>query len=176
MKKSTRFARIFLLRLSAIIVFIPSLFVDANAYEIVFEDCEYVATSTVKPEYLPFIAGGQESVIARIKFQGGLPLIRVECKIGQINQAELTKANVFSVLKQQADSVGLKAVQVFIEKNALGTVGTYTGRKRTGNVVLMQVGKVYFGDRSIFNVIAIEQLKNWPSKELNQFLSTIIKR
>ncbi len=121
-------------------------------------------------------AGGKESIVAKIKFKKGLPLFRGECMVAPVDQHKLSSDNIYSLMKEQADTIGLENLQLFIEKKELGIVGTYKGIKRTGNVVMIQFGQMYFGNNSIFNIIAFEQLKNFPSKELNTVLFSVKRK
>lgn len=140
--------------------------------EVRISGCEYTITFPTPPRSVSYQAGGKPGEFLVTRTEDGLPILRAECQ-AIVDQSAVSDALILRSLEEQAASIGLSNVQIAVEHNKLGIVGTFTGRKVASGYEMIQMGKLYAGRSSVLNLLVTERLSAFPSKRTNAFLSSV---
>jgi len=135
-------------------------------------DCEYSVTFPYKPKVIMYEANGRSGYFLMTESKDGLPILRAECQ-AIADRSALSDQLILNSLKEQAESTGLTNVQVTLEHNRLGIIGTFTGRKMASGFEMIQMGRIYVGRHSVLNLLVTEKLESFPSKKANAFVNSV---
>ena len=136
---------------------------------------EFKVTFTRTPTKKAVIAGGQETVAYECKATESLPYLRAEF-ITKATTA-LMKSDFRTVLENHAKLSGLSLPEIKESRDALGTIGTYSGFKKIGDVVTARIyGKVVLGEYSGILCQIVENVEAFPSEETTRFLDSIERK
>ena len=154
------------------------LSIDSHAHAgspVSIPDCEYKITFPLSYKKMPYqVENSSGFIFLATGKNGGYPSLRAQC-LPIADRSLLSDKLIFESLNAQAESFGLREIQSFIARSPLGIIGMYTGKKEAGGIKIIQMGRLYIGDSSVLNLIATEELKNYPSNKLNSFFSSVRK-
>jgi hypothetical protein len=160
----------------ATLIFLALLLHISNSakaqYNVTLPECEYNITFPSEPKKFSYHSGGRPGNFLMTEAKAGLPILRAECQ-AIVDKSILNDQLVMKSLQEQAQSIGLENIQTVIEHNSLGIVGTFTGRKKASGVEMIQMGRIYVGNRPVMNLLATETLKSFPSKQANTFFFSV---
>ncbi|MGB2809404.1 MAG: hypothetical protein WBC22_16805 [Sedimentisphaerales bacterium] len=102
------------------------------------------------------------------------PYLRAEL----INTTDIAtiRNNFRAVLENYAKLAGLSLPEITETRDSLGTVGTYSGFKKVGDVTIRIYGKMVLGKSSALNCLISENLEVFPSEDTAKFLVSIKRK
>jgi len=120
------------------------------------------------------IAGSQETVTYYEACES-LPYLNAEF-INKTSTA-LMRSNFRATLENYAKVSGLSLIEITKYRDNLGTVGTYSGFKKLGNIGTVRVyGKWVLGEYTGIRCQIIENPEVFPSEESARFLDSIERK
>ena len=87
----------------------------------------------------------------------------------------ITEETVRRSLVFQANAMGITNPMVNFEETPIGTLGYVNGTKKLEQFNYAIVLKTYRGTRSILNLIAIDEIRNYPSRRSIDFFVSVRK-
>ena len=97
--------------------------------------------------------------------------MRAECL--PLSNRNDTIAVFRSILESQAQNAGVENPEITIEKDKLGTIGTYAGVRKAGGFDIKFFGKIVIGKTSVLSLLISEEAAKFPSDKAVYFINTV---
>lgn len=160
------------------ILFLPSsesaIKSQSNSITITHPQSEFIVTFPHPVKKKVVTVAGFEAVAYESEGFESPPYLRAEF-INNIDTDSIS-SNFRTVLDNYARLAGLSLPEITETHDYLGTVGTYSGIKKVGDVTIKIYGKMVLGKFSALNCLIVENLEVFPSENTTKFLVSIKRK
>ena len=161
----------FFLPLAALLLIVQPLPVFAGETLFRPSGCEFSVAFPNAPKVQSI--NTNQGAMQQAILEHGTSLFRAECGTRNKEDMATFQKRIRESLLHQANLAGLENPSAEVESSTIGTIGIYRGLKKVGEEFYQYTSRVYFGKRTMFQVLLMEPSRQSPTIIGNSFLNSV---